>query len=618
MAASPQPLLTGHETEKECAIPPAMPTQQLSYCTEHANQELKSYCKKCEKLICMEYAIESVEDQNPAPLKKTSDQCKREIRASLQPMKKQLSVIIDALNQVDKLHEEISHQQEAIEGEIRKLARQLHDAVDTRTTDLINQLHNRTQTKLKSLSTQRDRIETIFQTYQHCETTVEKQLRTGSDQDIIRTEETMVGKIKSLTCSFRQHKLKPTTVANLQFTAGDTVRTYLKYGAISEVEVLPDPSKCFITSKNLGSLKVAEMASVSLQTFDHNGRLYSGDISSLECEFISEFTGIKPTVSINRRKKSLYELTFTPSIKGNHQLHIKINNQEVAGFPMTVLVRQPPEKIGIPISSIGGMKGPWGVAVSKMGEIIVTEHGKHCVSVFSPRGTKIRSFGSRGSEEGQLNEPHGVAVDRNGDILVVDSKNNRIQKFMASGKFLTAVGSRGSGHSQFRNPQDLTFNAFNQKVYVVDIGNNRIQILDSDLTFLTALDCRYPGIGKNITFYNPCGITCDASGQLYVADCRSSQILILTAEGKFLQMTLFAESAMKNRKTGPVSMALSGDSTLYISDHHSHQLSMILPGQGSCPTSIVNGKGNSPRGLAVDNGGVLYVCDYDKDCVIML
>ena len=94
------------------------------------------------------------------------------------------------------------------------------------------------------------------------------------------------------------------------------------------------------------------------------------------------------------------------------------------------------------IKTIGGLNRPWSVTVNQRREIIVVEYGGHCISIFSPSGEKIRTFGRGGSAQGQLGYPRGVAVYGDGNILVVDRDNHRIQKFTADGKFLTAVGQR--------------------------------------------------------------------------------------------------------------------------------------------------------------------------------
>ena len=68
---------------------------------------------------------------------------------------------------------------------------------------------------------------------------------------------------------------------------------------------------------------------------------------------------------------------------------------------------------------VWGVLEPLGIAVRDNGEIVVVERGKHCVSIFAPNGTKIRTFGTKGSGQGQFDYPDGVARDSAGNIMVV-------------------------------------------------------------------------------------------------------------------------------------------------------------------------------------------------------
>ena len=53
----------------------------------------------------------------------------------------------------------------------------------------------------------------------------------------------------------------------------------------------------------------------------------------------------------------------------------------------------------------------------------MAENSRHGISIFSPSGEKIRTFGCMGSAQGQFNGPCGV--DDDGDILVVDGKKQQ-------------------------------------------------------------------------------------------------------------------------------------------------------------------------------------------------
>ena len=153
-------------------------------------------------------------------------------------------------------------------------------------------------------------------------------------------------------------------------------------------------------------------------------------------------TDTRMNCSVERRGQSQYEISYQPTINinGRHQLHIKVESQHIRGSPSSVAVKSLVEKLGTPILTLGGVRAPMGVAINKRGEVVVTEMEGDRVTVFSPSGEKLRSFGTRGPHQGQFVRPCGVTVDGEGNILVADTLNYRIQKFTAEGQFLTAVG----------------------------------------------------------------------------------------------------------------------------------------------------------------------------------
>ena len=61
--------------------------------------------------------------------------------------------------------------------------------------------------------------------------------------------------------------------------------------------------------------------------------------------------------------------------------------------------------------------------------VYVTEMNNDRVSIFTTEGKFLRSFGTRGSGQGQFNEPHGITIDKRGLIYVSDHENDRLQVF---------------------------------------------------------------------------------------------------------------------------------------------------------------------------------------------
>ena len=247
-------------------------------------------------------------------------------------------------------------------------------------------------------------------------------------------------------------------------------------------------------------------------------------------ELVSDITGSKTRGSIEKRGQSQYKINYQPTIKGRHQLHVKVEGQHIRGSPFTIAVTSAVNNLGTPLRNITGVKQPWGVAINQRGEVVVTEYAGSRVAVFSLKGERLWSFGTRGSGHGQFVDPAEVAVDSDGNILVVD---NRIQKLSADGQFLMAVGTEGGGPLQFSTPRGIAVNKNNNKVYVVDYGNSRVQILNSDLTFCSTFGKQGSGKGQ---FNCPYCVALDSSGNVYVTDRINHRVQVFIAEGKFLRM----------------------------------------------------------------------------------
>ncbi len=580
------------------------------YCSEHADRELELYCETCNELICYKCVAKGGKhhDHDYDPLDEAFDKCKGEITSSLEPMEKQLKTIHTALAQLDTRSGEISDQRVTIEASMHDTIRRLHEILDVRKTELIGQLHQMIQRKLKDIASQRDQMETIQAQLNSCLHFVTDSLKTGSQGEVLKMKTTIVKQVKELTTPFQQRLLKPNTEADITFfTSPDCTVQCQQYGKIFSLGS-PDPSRCHGTGKGLEVAVVGEKSSVFLQAVNYNGTPCEEPIQSLQCELVSEITRATVRGSLERIGQSQYEISYQPIIKGRHQLHIKVEDQHIRVSPFPVAVKLPIEKLDTSIRTIGGVKGPYEITFNRRGEVVVTEGNGHCVSIFSSSGEKLRSFGTHGSGQGQFIHPCGVAVDGEGNILVADRNNNRIQKFAAEGQFLTSVGTYGNGRLQFRYPSGLTFNTTNDKVYVAEFFNNRVQVLNSDLTFSRFFGKEGCGKGQ---FNYPQGIVSDRTGEVYVADKNNHRIQVFTAEGKFLRM--FGRRGVERGELDcPISITIDTNDRVYVGDCN-HHIS-VFTSEGQFLTSFGRagegpGEFKIPCGLAVDISGVVYVCD---------
>ncbi len=179
-------------------------TMSTHYCSEHADRELELYCETCNELICYKCVAKGGKhhDHDYDPLDEAFCKYKGEITSSLEPMEKQLKIIHAALARLDTCSGEISDQRVTIEASIHDTIKRLHEILDVRKTELIGQLHQLIQRKLKDIASQRDQMETIQAELSSCLNFVSDSLMSGQ-RKALKMKTAIVKHVKELTAPFQ-------------------------------------------------------------------------------------------------------------------------------------------------------------------------------------------------------------------------------------------------------------------------------------------------------------------------------------------------------------------------------------------------------------------------------
>ena len=351
------------------------PGNKASHCFLHDDKELELYCETCGELICLKCVTKSGKHHSHdyEELNVAFEKYKKEITSSLEPMEKQVMIIKKALALIEQCRGEISDQRAALEDNIHVTFRRLREVLTVRETQLIGQLHKTTQGKLKGLAAKSDQIETTLAQLDSCLHFMRESIKAGNESNVLMMKTNTVHQVKELTTPFQEDTLKPNTEADMVFSAlADLTAMCQSYGQVFSTGS-PDPSKCHTTGKGLEVAVVGEKSTAILHAVRYEGKPCEEPIKSLECELVSEITGTRASCSVERRGQSQYEISYQPTIKGRHQLHIKVEGQHVRGSPSSVTVKSPVEKLGTPILTLGGVRNPEGVAINQRGEVVVTE-----------------------------------------------------------------------------------------------------------------------------------------------------------------------------------------------------------------------------------------------------
>jgi DNA-binding beta-propeller fold protein YncE len=140
---------------------------------------------------------------------------------------------------------------------------------------------------------------------------------------------------------------------------------------------------------------------------------------------------------------------------------------------------------------------PHGLTIGSDGSVWASDKKREQVLKFSPEGKLMMTLGQKdvagdATSQNAFNGLANVAIGKNGDIFVADGENsapgvppynNRVVKFSKDGKFLKTWGTKGTAQGEFAVPHAIAVDSKGH-VWVGDRGNKRIQVFDADGKFL--------------------------------------------------------------------------------------------------------------------------------------
>jgi sugar lactone lactonase YvrE len=291
------------------------------------------------------------------------------------------------------------------------------------------------------------------------------------------------------------------------------------------------------------------------------------------------------------------------------------------------------------VGSDAKFRGPVDIAINAAGYLYVADFGNHRIRKISPAGeVSTLAGGGLGFADGigsdaEFDSPSGIASDAAGNLYVADFGNHRIRKITPAGEVSTLAGGEegfadGVGSdARFRRPLGIEIDAAGN-LYVADFGNNRIRkiTLSGEVSTLAGGESGFAdGIGSDARFSGPSGIETDAAGNLYVADIGNNHIRKITPAGEVSTLaggekgfTDGIGNAARFYRPAGIASDAAGD--LYVADTFNNRIRKITPA-GEVSTLAGGGYGfadgigsdarfSTPRGIAVDAAGNLYVADF--------
>ncbi|HVN03653.1 MAG TPA: hypothetical protein VMT86_04495 [Bryobacteraceae bacterium] len=277
-----------------------------------------------------------------------------------------------------------------------------------------------------------------------------------------------------------------------------------------------------------------------------------------------------------------------------------------------------------------------------------------------------------------LNGPSAVVFDSSGNLYIADTDNNRVRK-VSGGTISTVAGNgtagfAGDGSSatasgtELNAPSGLAFDS-SGNMYIADADNYEVRKVTGG-TISTVAGDNSKGAGfagdlgaaTNAQLWNPSGVAVDSAGNIYIADPYNNVVRVVCVtqgpvactNNNFIGGTTWSSGDINtlagNETTGanytgdggiatgsslnnPVSVLLDPAGNLYISDSGNNVIRKIDT-SGIITTVVGDGSGNpgylgdggpatqaelnTPKGLALDSAGNLYIADCNNFVIRMV
>ena len=562
-----------------------------SMCKDH-DEQLKIYCFDCSHLICRDCIIYDHAGHKSEFVKKSAPQYKKTLKESLAPLAKIQTNISAATREVEKVEREVSEQHKAVTGTIEQSFKQLHEILHKREKQLLDRASELKQQKLDNLGAQKKGFALATSEIQGLAEFVERSVENATDEEFMSLQQHIQEQIQEQCAKHERINLIPAEAANVgvRVACAEGISDLCQKNA--EVLVFPaDPTKCTAEGAGTKVAEVGKSAQFTVHTVYHNGQLCR-ETQVVKAELKSVMNDSVIHAKVTSKGRGVYEVTYTPKVRGRHTLIVKVNGTQIAGSPFQVFAKIYPTQQGEPVRVVEGVDNPWGIAVNSKQQLVVAECGGK-VTVFDREGKKVQTITC-----GKLSQPSGVAVDKDDSIYVSDMHNCSLLKFSKEGKLMKVVGQSGTRPGKF----DI-IKIINDKLYVCDSGNDRVQILNTELEYVNSFGCRGNGDGQ---FNYPNDIAQDRAGNLYVTDCHNDRVQVFDCKGQFLS-TFSKKGAASEQLNFPIGICVGSDQLVYVCDN-GHKCVSVFKTSGEFVTSF--GQFFNPAGIVIDDDGFVYVSNH--------
>ena len=548
-----------------------------SKCHVHG-KSLKIYCFDCNKLICRDCTVKDHKDHNIEFNNVAADNKKKELMESLKPLRKVEDSLSRALEEVSHTQREVEAQGDSVANTIETSFEELRTILETRKQQLLEEAGRRVREKMEKLKGQEENLSIASAEVRSVIDYTEQCVRLCSDDEVMSMHTEISQRIKE---EVEEHdkpgnRLEPVEEADM----GVEVRCAEALQLLcykSKIKILHPAD--YLVVNNIP--RMAEVnKKIKMKVVNTIKKPFKSDLN-LQCQIKSLPTGSVSRPKIEVKDAGRYDISYTPSVRGRHELSISAYGHPVPGSPFTMTVYLSPAQLDKPVKVWGGVTNPFGITVNSVGEIIVAELNRDIV-VLDKEGKRLRHIER---SQHQIDGLQSVAVD-NEDIYFIGLSNNKIGKSNKNWQVYEVQQVKGPGY--------IDIAVVGDEVMVTECSNEgQIMVYDRELNYVRQITGRSKTLLRHL---HP-----DCHGNLFIS-AKDNTIQVLSKTGDFLRSFSRDHNGVLKIKN-PAMVYVCGQ-YVYVADYDLRK-TVVFTTEGNYVTTF-----GCYGGTCVNQDGVLNMCDF--------
>ena len=436
--------------------------KRQSFCSQqyHEREITRFFCLECQICVCQICIATDHKAHDVEPLEKAADGEKANILTRTEVFEARTKVFSDVIREYEQTLLELETIITNTKRKVSQAAEQMIARIQENERRIITALENTRVSRADNLNSAKTQVQSLLKQINQAIEFAKNLIQRSSSSDIMQSKNYL---------EKRFEHLENTPIPELP------VNSFLKFYQTKEEKNLT--LGYIATSEPVVGLTKDFQAGVESE-FEVHPQILGEEV--FEVKVLVEPAEKIGSLTTYENQDGDYTVKFTPKVPGTFNIIIKVNGKEFAGSPYNVQVKQRLIQVVGEVEIKGEtLEQPVGIAVNGKGQIAIADFIKHCILITDKEGHCVRKVGCHGNNVGQLNRPTDVTYLNDDNILVADQLNHRIQQFnVQTGKSVKSFGKKGTRDGEFQCPISVYVDE-EGRVIVTDF-DNRMQVLSQD------------------------------------------------------------------------------------------------------------------------------------------